>query len=84
MEQNAVLFELGEARTIPRHTHDCLELFYLVKGTVSFELDGEAFLMQERDVIACNAEQVRGPRLPCNFPASSNASVKVAFNSRIC
>ena len=60
MEPYTIQFELGEARRIPRHTRDTLDLFFLLKGQVLLDFDGEHYEMGENDIVVCNPGQVRG------------------------
>lgn len=59
MDRQSVLFEFGQVQNIPRHTHTDLEIFFLLKGNVIFELDGTEYNMRENDTIICNSMQVR-------------------------
>ena len=62
MDLKSVVFELGQVRSIPRHSHNDPELFFLLKGMVYFELDGNDYIMHENDIIICNSMQIRAAR----------------------
>lgn len=60
MIDNLVVVELGEVRTIPRHSHSGYEIFHLLKGSVDLDYDGIHYLMRPGDVILCNSGEVHG------------------------
>lgn len=60
MKDNSVIIELGEVCTIPRHVHNGYEIFYLLRGTVELDFDGEVFCMGPDDIILCNSGEVHG------------------------
>ena len=60
MEDKSVQFEVGEVQRIPRHTSDSLEIFFLLKGQVKFDLDGSCYTLEANDIIVCNPHQSHG------------------------
>lgn len=57
---DAIIIELGEVRSIPRHVHDDCEIFYLLKGAVQLDYDGTIYQMGADDIILCNPGEVHG------------------------
>jgi len=51
MDIGRVVLEIGEAEAIPRHIHDGLEIFYLLKGAAVYEADGRSFVMGPEDIV---------------------------------
>ncbi len=74
MDYGSVQFEVGELVQIPRHAHDNLELFFLLKGQVLFDLDGKQYELSEQDVITCNQNQVYGAQ-----GMGSNVALRLSF-----
>lgn len=62
MDLGAIKIELGELVEIPRHTHEGIELFFLLKGNVQMHLDGHEYKMLPNDIILCNNTQVHGAK----------------------
>ena len=51
--------ELGEVRKITRHMHRAIEIFFLLRGEVDFELDATLYRMRQDDIILCNQGEIR-------------------------
>ena len=62
MDERPVVIELGEVHEIPRHAHQGVEVFFLLKGSVEFDLDGSLYRMLPGDIILCNSGEAHGAK----------------------
>lgn len=62
MDEVFVKFFLGEVKNIPPHRFHGLELFFLVRGEATLEIDGLKYKMSAEDIIVCHTDNLRSMR----------------------
>jgi len=57
MEQLPIYISLDEIEDYPLHWHNCLEIIFVLKGTIFVQMESETYELREREIEIVNADE---------------------------